>query len=465
MVFLCTAGTIGPERAASAIIIAGGIMSKKYYIVTYGCQMNEWDSEVMAGIAEEMGYARADRPTAADLVLVNTCCVRQTAENKVWGLLGNLGRLKKKRPEMIIAVTGCMPQQEGVAAEIRRRFPFVDLVIGTHNRHELAGLLRRVEEEGPLVAVQPEACCIPEGLPVRRESRIRAWVPVMYGCNNFCAYCVVPYVRGRERSRRPENVVREVEGLAAAGYREVVLLGQNVNAYGRGLSPRVTFADLLEMVNGVEGLWRIRYTTSHPRDFDDRLIQTVARLEKVCENFHLPVQAGSDRILQLMGRGYTRDGYLSLVRKIRQAVPGASITTDIMVGFPGETEEDFAATMELVREVGFDQVFTFVYNRRRGTPAASLPGQVPEEVKSRRCQELIALQQSIGLERNRAEEGRMLEVLVEGPSATDPAKLTGRTRTNKTVVFPDGAALAGRLVMVQITTAHLTYLEGEVRQK
>lgn len=439
-------------------------MSKRYCVVTYGCQMNDWDSEVMAGIVEEMGYTRAERPAAADLVLVNTCCVRQTAENKVWGLLGNLGRLKRLRPEMVIAVTGCMPQQEGVAAEIRRRFPFVDLVIGTHNRHELAGLLRRVEEEGPLVAVQPEAGCIPEGLPVKRESRIRAWVPVMYGCNNFCAYCVVPYVRGRERSRWPEDVVREVEELAGAGYREVVLLGQNVNAYGKGLDPRVTFADLLEMVNGVEGLWRIRYSTSHPRDFDDQLVETVARLEKVCENFHLPVQAGSDRVLKLMRRGYTRNGYLSLVRKIRTAVPGASITTDIMVGFPGETEEDFAATLELVREAGFDQAFTFVYNPRRGTPAASLPDQVPEEVKSRRCRELIALQQSIGLERNRAEEGKVHEILVEGPSATDPAKLAGRTRTNKTVVFRGGAALAGQLVTVRITAAHLTYLEGEVRE-
>lgn len=437
-------------------------MPGKYYIRTYGCQMNEWDSEVMAGIVEELGYERAARPAEADLVLVNTCCVRQTAENKVWGLLGTLGRLKKKRPGMVIAVTGCMPQQEGVAAEIRRRFPFVDLVLGTHNRHELARLLERVRAEGPVVAVWPEACCVPEGLPVRRESRLRAWVPVMFGCDNFCTYCVVPYVRGRERSRRPEDILREVEALAAAGYREIVLLGQNVNAYGKGLQPRVTFADLLSMVNGVDGIWRIRYTTSHPRDFDAALIAVVARLEKVCENFHLPVQAGSDRILKLMRRGYTRADYLNLVAKIRAAVPGASITTDIMVGFPGETEEDFAATLDLVRQVRFDQAFTFVYNPRRGTPAAALPDQVPEEVKSRRIQELIAVQQAISRELNRAEEGRVHEVLVEGPSEYDQEKLAGRTRTNKTVVFKGDAGLVGRLVPVRVTAGHLTFLEGEV---
>lgn len=424
--------------------------------------MNEWDSEVMAGIVEELGYTRVQRPADADLVLINTCCVRETAENKVWGLLGSLGRLKRRRPGMIIAVTGCMPQQEGVAAEIRRRFPFVDLVLGTHNRHELARLLKRVEAEGPVVEIWPEACCVPEGLPIRRESRIRAWVPIMFGCNNFCTYCVVPYVRGRERSRRPEDIVREVETLAAQGYREVVLLGQNVNSYGKGLTPPVTFARLLEMVNGIEGIWRIRYTTSHPRDFDDALIATVARCAKVCENFHLPVQAGSDRILRLMRRGYTREDYLHLVAKIRAAVPEASITTDIMVGFPGETEEDFAATLDLVRRVRFDQAFTFVYNRRPGTPAASLPDQVPEEVKSRRIQELIAVQQAISRELNRAEEGKVHEVLVEGPSEYDREKLSGRTRTNKIVVFRGDESLIGQLVPVRITAGHLTFLEGEV---
>ncbi|HIE12412.1 MAG TPA: tRNA (N6-isopentenyl adenosine(37)-C2)-methylthiotransferase MiaB, partial [Desulfotomaculum sp.] len=401
-------------------------------------------------------------PETADLVLINTCCVRQTAENKVWGLLGNLSRLKRRRPGMVVGVTGCMAQQEGTAEEIRRRFLFVDLVIGTYNRHELARLLKRPRGEGPVVEILSEAYCIPEGLPVKRESRIRAWVPIMYGCDNFCAYCIVPYVRGRERSRRPEDIMREVKALTADGYREVVLLGQNVNAYGKGLDPPVDFASLLELVNEAEGLWRIRYTTSHPRDFSGRLVETAARLEKVCENFHLPVQAGSDRILKLMRRGYTRDGYLDLIRNIRRAVPGASITTDIMVGFPGETEEDFKETLDLVREVRFDQAFTFVYNPRRGTTAASFPGQVPAAVKSRRIQELIAVQQSIARELNRAEEGRVHEVLVEGPSAKNPAKMTGRTRTNKTVVFPGGTDLTGRLATVRITAGRLTHLEGEL---
>lgn len=437
-------------------------MTKQYFTYTYGCQMNESDSEVMAGILEEAGYTRAARVEDADLALINTCCVRRTAENKVWGLLGSLGHLKKRRPGMVIAVSGCMPQQEGVADEIRRRFPAVDLVIGTHNRHELTRLLARVETEGPVTEVLPEACCVPEGLPVKRESALRAWVPVMYGCNNFCTYCIVPYVRGRERSRRPENIVREVEALAAQGCREVVLLGQNVNAYGKGLSPRITFAGLLALLNEVEGLWRIRYTTSHPRDFGDELIEAAARLDRVCENFHLPVQAGSDRVLRLMRRGYTREGYLELVRKIRGSVPGASITTDIMVGFPGETEEDFAATLDLVRQARFDQAFTFVYNPRRGTPAASFEGAVAEEVKSRRIQELIGLQQSIGRELNRAEEGRVHEVLVEGPSAGNPERLTGRTRTNKTVVFDGDPATAGRLAAVRINAGRLTHLEGEV---
>ncbi|MEW6183324.1 MAG: tRNA (N6-isopentenyl adenosine(37)-C2)-methylthiotransferase MiaB [Bacillota bacterium] len=435
---------------------------KNYYIYSYGCQMNDWDSEVMAGIAEGMGYSRAFGAEDADLVLINTCCVRQTAENKVWGLLGNLGRLKERRPGMIIGVTGCMPQQDGVAAEMRRRFPAVDLVIGTHNRHELARLLARVQAEGPLVEVLPEACCVPEGLPVKRESSLRAWVPIMYGCNNFCSYCVVPFVRGRERSRVPDEIVGEVAALAAEGYREAVLLGQNVNSYGKGLSPGVSFAGLLTTLNGVRGLWRIRYTTSHPRDFGDELIEAVAGLDKVCENFHLPVQAGSDRVLGMMRRGYTSGDYLNLIRKIRAAVPEAGITTDIMVGFPGETEADFAATLDLIREVRFDQAFTFVYNPRRGTPAASFSDQVPQEIKSLRVQELIALQQVIGRELNRAEEGKVREVLVEGPSAADREKLTGRTRTNKTVVFRGDPALIGSLVPVRITAGKLTYLEGEI---
>lgn len=436
----------------------------KYHIVSYGCQMNDYDSELMAGLLEETGYERVDKPEKADVIVVNTCCVRETAERKVWGLLGTLKRLKRRKPDLVIAVTGCLPQQNGAAENIRRRFPHVDLVIGTHNRHELPRLVEEVRvAREPLCAVWREAGEVIEGLPVRRESKLSAWVPIMFGCDNFCTYCVVPYVRGRERSRRPEDIIREVETLVAQGYREVTLLGQNVNSYGRGLDPPTDFATLLERLDRVEGLWRIRYTTSHPRDFTQRLIDVIANSEKVCEHFHLPVQAGSNRILRRMHRGYTREDYLHLVDGIRAAVPGASITTDIMVGFPGETEEDFQDTLELVRQVQFDQAFTFVYNPRKGTPAARMPDQVPAEVKSRRIQELIAVQKEISLAKNRAEQGRVHEILVEGPSETDAARLAGRTRTNKTVVFEGTPAYIGTLVPVEIIEGKLTHLVGVVR--
>lgn len=427
--------------------------------------MNDFDSEVMAGLLEGMGYERTGDMRQADVVLINTCCVRETAENKVWGLLGTLKRVKEHRPDMIIGVAGCMPQQAGVADEICRRFPHVDLVFGTHNRHELPRMIEEVRaNRRPVHEVWEKVDAVPEGLPVRRESGLRAWVPIIFGCNNFCTYCVVPYVRGRERSRRPGDIIAEVRDLVARGYREVTLLGQNVNSYGKDLPDGVDFADLLARLDRVEGLWRIRYTTSHPRDFSDKLIDTIARSKKVCEHFHLPAQAGSNLILKAMHRGYTREYYLGLVERIRRAVPGASITTDLMVGFPGETEEDFADTLDLVRRVRYDQAFTFIYNPRSGTPAAGLPGQVPREVKSRRIQELVALQKEISLELNRALVGRTVEVLVEGPSETNPALFAGRTRTNKTAVFPGPGELVGRLVAVTVTAAHLTHLEGQVAE-
>jgi len=437
----------------------------RYLIHTFGCQMNEFDSEVMAGLLEGMGYERTGDMREADVVLINTCCVRETAENKVWGLLGSLRKVKERRPQMIIGVSGCMPQQAGLAEEICRRFPHVDLVFGTHNRHELPRMIEEVRaDRRPMQEIWEEAGAVPEGLPVRRESGLRAWVPIIFGCNNYCTYCVVPYVRGRERSRRADDIVAEVEALAARGYREVTLLGQNVNSYGKDLPGGPDFAGLLARLDGVEGLWRIRYTTSHPRDFSDRLIDTIARSRKVCEHFHLPAQAGSNRVLKAMRRGYTREYYLDLVERIRSAVPGASITTDLMVGFPGETEEDFAETLDLVRRVRYDQAFTFIYNPRPGTPAARMPDQVPREVKSRRIQELIALQKEIGQELNRALVGRTVEILVEGPSETNPGLLAGRTRTNKTVVFPGSGELVGRLVPVTITAAHLTHLEGRASE-
>lgn len=435
--------------------------NKSYTIITFGCQMNDHDSEVMAGLLEGMGYQQAPDIREADVILINTCCVRETAENKVWGLLGSLKHLKEERADLLIGVGGCMMQQAGAREKIRARYPHVDLVFGTHNRHELPRLIEQVvTTRRPVHEVWEKADLVPEGLPMRRANGLKAWVSIIFGCNKFCTYCIVPYVRGREHSRLPEAIIAEVEQLAAQGYREVTLLGQNVNSYGKDLAEKVDFADLLARLDAVDGLWRIRYTSSHPRDFSDKLIMTIARSAKVCEHFHLPAQAGSDRILKAMRRGYTRSHYLGLVERIRSAVPGASITTDLMVGYPGETEEDFAATMDLVRRVRYDQAFTFIYNPRSGTPAAECPDQVPREVKSRRIQELIEVQKGISLELNRALVGQVVEVLVEGPSESNPALMAGRTRTNKTVVFRGDKDIIGRLVPVTVTCAHLTHLDG-----
>lgn len=425
--------------------------------------MNDHDSEVMAGMLESLGYQPVENIAEADVILVNTCCVRETAENKIFGLLGRLARLKKGKHKPLIGIAGCMVQQPGMAQKVKNRFPEVDLIIGTYNLHRLPELLLAVQESRErIVEVWDQAGEIVENLPIRRASKIRAWVNITYGCNNFCTYCIVPYVRGRERSRRPEDILREIRQLVEEGYREVTLLGQNVNSYGRDLKEGINFARLLEEVNNITGLWRIRFTTSHPRDFNQELIDTIARCTRVCEHIHLPVQAGSNRILKLMNRGYDRDYYLDLVERIRQAIPEVSITTDIMVGFPGETEEDFAQTMDLVEKVRFDAAFTFVYNPRPGTLAATLPDQVPEEVKSRRIQELIARQNEITLAKNQSFIGRVEEVLVEGESKTNPAKLSGRTRTNRLVIFSGPKELAGKLVFVAITGAKLTHLEGEL---
>ncbi|MBE3585105.1 MAG: tRNA (N6-isopentenyl adenosine(37)-C2)-methylthiotransferase MiaB [Thermoanaerobacter sp.] len=434
-----------------------------YEVITFGCQMNDHDSEVMAGMLEAMGYEPAASTDEADVIMINTCCVRETAENKIYGLLGRLASLKNKKRHLIIGIAGCMTQQPEVARKIKNRFHHVDLILGTHNLHRLPDLLSRVRENRErLVEVWEQAGQVMENLPIRRASNVKAWVNITYGCNNFCTYCIVPYVRGRERSRKPEDILNEIRQLAQEGYREVTLLGQNVNSYGKDLPGKYNFANLLREVDQIPGLWRIRFTTSHPRDFTQELIDTIARCTHVCEHIHLPVQAGSNRILKMMNRGYNRDYYFDLVERIRQAIPGVAITTDIMVGFPGETEEDFAHTMELVERVRFDSAFMFVYNPRPGTPAARFPEQVPDEVKSKRIQELIARQNEITLEYNRSFIGRVEQVLVEGESKTNPEMISGRTRTNRLVIFPGSGDLAGQLVNVTITGARLTHLEGNL---
>jgi len=434
---------------------------QKYLVLTYGCQMNEHDSEVMAGILEEMGYRPAKRREEADVILVNTCCVRETAENKIYGLLGEFRRLKMNRPGLIIGVGGCMTQQEAAAKKIRDRFPYIDLIFGTHNLPRLRELIEQAKESRrTVVELLDRSEPAPEGLPIRRASAVKAWVVITFGCNNFCTYCIVPYVRGRECSRPPENILAEIRDLAAQGYKEVTLLGQNVNSYGRDLPGNVDFAGLLTEVNQIEGIKRIRFTTSHPRDFTPRLIEVIARGEKICEHIHLPVQAGSNRILRMMNRGYTREDYLALVEKIREAIPEAALTTDIMVGFPGETDEDFAQTLDLVERVRFNSAFMFIYNIRPGTPAARLPNQVKDEVKRARIKTLIEKQNQITKEININEEGKIYRLLVDGESKTNPQMLSGRTRTNKLVIFPGPPELVGKFVDVRITSGKLTHLEG-----
>lgn len=439
----------------------GFVFLKSYAIKTFGCQMNEHDSEVLAGMLEGMGFHPAGELEGADIILLNTCCVRETAENKVFSLLGRLRRQKVENPGLIIGICGCMPQQEDMGARIRHLFPHVDLVFGTHNAHQLPELIGRVtENRRPVLEVWSGSGGITEELPVKRKEGVRAWVTIMYGCNNFCTYCIVPYVRGRERSRRPEDVAAEVAKLGSEGFKEVVLLGQNVNSYGKDLESPLDFAGLLEKLDGIDGIERIRYMTSHPRDFNDRLIKTIAASGKVCEHFHLPVQAGSNRILKKMNRGYTREEYLTLVEKIRSFIPHATITTDIMVGFPGEGEEDFNDTMDVLSQARFDSSYTFIYNTRPGTPASTMEGQVPGPVKKERIQALIKLQNRISLERNKEEEGRIQEILVEGESKNGTGLLCGRNRGNKMVVFPGSNDLIGEVVPVTITEAHLAHLVG-----
>ncbi|MCL5780947.1 MAG: tRNA (N6-isopentenyl adenosine(37)-C2)-methylthiotransferase MiaB [Firmicutes bacterium] len=435
---------------------------KRYMIQSFGCQMNERDAESLSGMLEDLGYSPTESQAEADIIILNTCCVRETAESKVFGLLGRLRKLKVAKPDLILGVCGCMPQQEDVAKKIRHSFPFVDLIFGTHNVHELPRMIHQVQENHEAVLeVWATEKGITENIPVRRKDKLKAWVTIMYGCNNFCTYCIVPYVRGRERSRKPEDIIKEIQGLVQEGYKEVTLLGQNVNSYGKELDIDYRFADLLVDLDKIDGLQRIRFMTSHPRDFDQRLIDVIASAEKVCEHFHLPAQAGSNRILKLMNRGYTREHYLELIQNIKSAVPNAGITADLMVGFPGETEEDFVDTLDLVRRVRYDSAFTFVYNIRIGTPAAKME-QVPEEVKSERIQRLIELQNKISYENNRLEEGKVFEVLVEGETKTNPDLLAGRTRTNKLVVFPGPTELTGRLVQVKITKGRPNLLEGEM---
>ena len=440
---------------------------KKFFLKTMGCQMNDHDSEVIRGLLLSLGYAETEEVEEADLILYNTCCVRENPERKVYGHMAGYKRLKEAKPHLLIGICGCMTQQKEERQNILRELPHVDLIFGTHNIHRLPELLARAEGGERVVEVWDEAPYEEEGqdfrenLPVERSHRLKAFVNIIYGCTNFCTYCIVPYVRGKEHSRLPESILTEVEGLVEAGYKEVTLLGQNVNAYGKDLSIDTSFSQLLTELNAIEGLARIRFTTSHPRDLGPDLIDALAGLDKVCEHLHLPVQAGSSRVLRRMNRGYTREQYLDLVQKVRQAVPEIALTTDIIVGFPGETEGDFQETLSLVEEVRFDSAFTFIYSPREGTPAARFADQVPEEVKKERIYRLIELQNKISAEHIQGLVGTKQEVLVEG---TNGQGLVGRTRTNRQVHFAGSQELMGELVTVEITEAGTWTLRGRVVQ-
>lgn len=442
-----------------------GSKSMKYHILTWGCQMNEHDSEVLSGMLEEMNYTRTEKLNEADIIILNTCCVRENAEIKVFGRIGQLKHLKHKNPNLIIAVCGCMTQQKGVAEKIAKNFPYVDLVFGTYNLDNFPELLQKaVQSKTTFIEVLEKEEKIIENLPVSRADNLKAWVTIIYGCNNFCSYCIVPYVRGRERSRLPKEIIKEVERLAEKGYKEITLLGQNVNSYGKDLKTEIDFSGLLKELNKINGIERIRFMTSHPKDFSDSLIFTIKECKKICEHIHLPVQAGSNKVLKMMNRHYTKERYIELVEKIRSEIPECSITTDIIVGFPGETEEDFQETLDLVEKVEFDSAFTFVYSKRTGTPAATMPCQVDERIKKNRLERLMDLQNRISKQKNQLLKGKTVEVLVEGYDKSKKGKLFGRTRTNKLVHFDGSKELIGRLVNVKITNPKTWTLDGVINQ-
>ncbi|MBQ3510052.1 MAG: tRNA (N6-isopentenyl adenosine(37)-C2)-methylthiotransferase MiaB [Peptococcaceae bacterium] len=439
--------------------------TKKCLTHTFGCQMNERDSEILSGFLTQMGYEKTDVEADADLILFNTCCIREKAESKVLSQLGELKKLKKKKPDMIIGVCGCMMQQKGMADTVRISAPHVDLIFGTHNLHYLPEYIYNLyQDKGRQVVILEKEEAVQEGLPTYREDPYRALVNITYGCNNFCTYCIVPYVRGRERSRKQADIVQEVKQLVTEGVVEITLLGQNVNSYGLDLQDGSTFAALLRELNEIEGLRRIRYMTSHPKDLTEELVKTIAESSKVVDHFHLPVQSGSTRILEQMNRRYTKEDYLHRVEIIRKYMPDACITTDIIVGFPGETEEDFLETVDLVKQVKFDSAFTFIYSKRTGTPAARMEDPVTLDEKKHRLQRLNDVLSDIGRTINDKLHDTIVEVLVEGPSKTNADMLTGRTTTNKTVIFAGDPSLVGQMVNVHITEAQTWVLKGNLAE-
>lgn len=453
-------------------------------IFTFGCQMNENDSEKIAGMLKAMDYTLCDEPDNADIVIFNTCCIRDSAEKKILGKLGALKGVKRNNPDMLIILCGCMAQKKDTVDILQKKYKHVDIIIGTRNLHMLPELIKekiseKTYKRSKSIKIANSDYPIVEGTPLDRKDKYRAWVSITHGCNNFCTYCIVPYVRGRERSRKPEYIIREIQELADDGVKEITLLGQNVNSYGKDLisdgndliseyGATASFTSLLRAADKIDGILRIRFMTSHPKDLTDDLLYAMRDLPSVCEHLHLPIQSGSTAILKKMNRKYTKEYYLSIVEKARHILPGIAISTDIIVGFPGETDNDFNETMHAIEKVRFDNVFIFLYSKREGTPAAKMENHIDENIKKERFNRLTSLQNSISLEINKSLEGTNVEVLVEGYSVADEKVLTGRTRTNKTVnIKCDPNVLSideikGKLVKVQITNAKTWTLNGKL---
>lgn len=435
--------------------------NKYFHIINYGCQMNESDSEHYAGQLESLGFTLQDSYHDADVVLLNTCCIRESAEQKIFGKIGELKHLKAKKPDSIIIVAGCLAQKEGEA--LLKKYRQIDLVLGTFYVNRFAQILQQFSERRLRQSLIDENIYENEFEgDMQRRSSFSAWVPIMYGCNNFCTYCIVPYVRGRERSRPLTEIVKEVSNAVRQGYKEITLLGQNVNSYGKDISNSSMFAELLSAVDEVDGIERIRFMTSHPRDMKENVIKAIAGSKNICEHFHLPIQAGSDRVIKAMNRGYKKEEYLDLIAKVRSYLPDASITTDLIVGFPGETEEDFLDTLDVVEKVRYDMAYTFLYSPRSGTPAAKMENQVPLDVKKERLKRLMDLQNSIGLAKNKELIGTVQQVMIEGLSSADDSALSGRTRANRIVILPklDEEIKPGEIVPVKIDAAQTWILKG-----
>ena len=435
--------------------------NKKYTITTLGCAMNENDSEKLSGMLSGMGFKQGDDESLSDVVVFNTCCVRENAELKMFGQLGALKNLKKENPEMIIAVCGCMMQQEDIVEQIKKKYRHVDIIFGTHNLYKFPEMIYSVlTDRRKVYDVWDTDGNIVEDLPIQRNDGIKASISIMFGCNNFCTYCIVPYVRGRERSRNSADILNEIRGLANQGYKEIMLLGQNVNSYGNDNEEGISFAKLLYMIEEIEGLERVRFLTSHPKDLSDELIDAMADCKKVSDHLHLPVQAGSTNVLRKMNRKYTKEEYLNLVDKLKAKIPNIALSTDIIVGFPGETEEDFLHTLDVVEKVRFDLAYTFLYSKRKGTPAEKMEDQVSEEAKKSRFNKLLDLQNRISKENNQKLQDQIVEILVEGPSRTDKDIMTGRTQGNKVVNFKASNSKPGDIIKVKITSAQTWSLDG-----